>query len=266
MKKNKGIFILIILCVVISFTYTPQKIMAASTQGSDGKTKACIVTFNANGGDEVSETRVVTCGSTYGELPVATRGNYVFSGWYTFPSAGTKITEDSIMNKSGTLTIYAHWKGEECEIALDANGGELENETITVYYGSKFINQLPIPHMEYNTFDGWYTAANDGDKITVKSIFNKDSARTLYAHWTKKSIKIVFIGFNGEMYEIQVEYGEPYGELPEPTRENFVFAGWYTLRDYTNSKAEPITKDNIASENSAVRLFARWYNETEGLK
>jgi uncharacterized repeat protein (TIGR02543 family) len=231
--------------------------------GIDSKT--CTVTFDANGGEDISETKEVTYGSAYGELPEVRRENYKFVGWYMFASAGAKITEDTIVTKSASHTIYAHWKGDPCDIELDANGGELEKEKITVYYGSKYINQLPIPSRENYAFDGWYTSASDGDKITIKSIFDKDSKTTLYAQWKEKSLKINLIAFNGETYEIQVaygkSYGESYGELPIPTKENYSFGGWYTLKDYADYSAKPITEDTIVTKNSARRLFARWYIE-----
>ena len=66
------------------------------------------VTFNANGGSVGQTTKVVTIGSTYGNLPTPTREYYSFGGWYTDPSGGTNVSAGSIAGGSD-VTLYAHW-------------------------------------------------------------------------------------------------------------------------------------------------------------
>ena len=41
------------------------------------------VTFDANGGETVSETKTLGYGSKYGNLPTTTREGYTFLGWFT---------------------------------------------------------------------------------------------------------------------------------------------------------------------------------------
>lgn len=259
--KLKGINRLVLLGILFIFMGSWYHTAVALASDSESVDKALTVSFNANGGKEVTEILTVTAGSAYGKLPTTTREHYKFLGWYTFPSAGSKISETDIVRK--TQTLYAHWKGEECTITLKANGGILENNKVTVYYGSKYGNQLPIPVKENYTFSGWYTTAGAGDQVTAQSIFNKDSKKTLYAHWMKKSIKLVFIGFNGQKYEKQVNYGENYGILPVPEKEGYIFDGWYTLKDYSDTKAEPITENTVAGKSSALRLYARWIKASD---
>ncbi len=65
------------------------------------------VTFNANGGT-VSETRrSLVIGSPVGELPIPTRHNHVFDGWFTENEYGQQVTENTIVNSD--VTYYAHW-------------------------------------------------------------------------------------------------------------------------------------------------------------
>ena len=66
------------------------------------------VTFNANGGSVGQTTKVVTIGSTYGNLPTPTREYYSFGGWYTDPNGGTNVSAGSIAGGSD-VTLYAHW-------------------------------------------------------------------------------------------------------------------------------------------------------------
>ena len=70
------------------------------------------VTFDANGGDKMNpEFITVTPGEKLGELLDATREDYVFDGWYTEKTGGTKIDESTVVK--GDCTIYAHWRTHE---------------------------------------------------------------------------------------------------------------------------------------------------------
>ena len=48
--------------------------------------------------------------------------------------------------------------------------------------------------------------------------------------------------------------GQPYGELPEPAKEGYTFAGWYTAR-YGGNHIGP---ENIVGEAQNQTLYARW--------
>ena len=79
---------------------------------TDGKEVSAIsytVTLNPNGGS-VSPTSVnVNNGDTFCALPIPTRGNYVFSGWYTATSGGKRINPLDTVNLTGNTTLYARW-------------------------------------------------------------------------------------------------------------------------------------------------------------
>lgn len=58
----------------------------------------------------LAENKYVSKGSYYGLLPESpTRDGYVFDGWYTSASGGTKITATSTVSVSSAQTLYAHW-------------------------------------------------------------------------------------------------------------------------------------------------------------
>ena len=71
------------------------------------KTPSCTVTFDANGGAG-STTKDVPYGQPYGNLPVPTRDEYIFDGWWTSRTSGTMVSATTVVTKSHTL--YAHWK------------------------------------------------------------------------------------------------------------------------------------------------------------
>lgn len=74
--------------------------------------KEYTVRFHVNGGSGAApEDLTVTYDSAYGTLPEPTpRSGERFVGWYTEQDGGTEITADSIVEITGTQTLYAHYK------------------------------------------------------------------------------------------------------------------------------------------------------------
>ena len=52
-------------------------------------------------------SKTVEAGNTVGTLPIPTRANYEFVGWYTAATGGTRINDSVII--ANTVTYYAHW-------------------------------------------------------------------------------------------------------------------------------------------------------------
>lgn len=65
-------------------------------------------------------------------------------------------------------------------VSLDANGGEVNPQTLEVEKGEK-IGTLPTPTKTDCTFEGWYTAKENGEAVTEETIVNENM--TIYAHW-----------------------------------------------------------------------------------
>ena len=145
------------------------------------------VTFNANGGTVKTKAKMVNNKAKIGKLPTPTRKGYIFQGWYTKKSGGTKITSNRIIKEKSTF--YAHWisKNKKIKITLKKNGGKCSKTSITVKYGGK-ITGLPKATRKGYTFQGWYTKKNGGKKVTSSTkTINLLPTKTLYAHWKKKS-------------------------------------------------------------------------------
>ena len=142
------------------------------------------VTFEFNDGTGGSRTRRITHGSAVGELPTdIRRENYELVGWFTAAEGGNEVSAATLV--TAPVSFYAHWRGAEVRVSLNANGGTCAESTVTVRYQSAY-GELPTPTYDGHTFDGWFTAAEGGTQITAESIL--DSIRmTLYAHWTEDS-------------------------------------------------------------------------------
>ncbi len=72
-------------------------------------------------------------------------------------------------------------------VSFDANGGTVDAEAKLIALNSTY-GELPTPSRDYYTFDGWYTAASGGEKITADSLMNSTTDVVLYAHWTQNTL------------------------------------------------------------------------------
>lgn len=137
------------------------------------------LTFDANGGTVSPTSRSLAEGAEYGSLPTPTRSGYTFVEWRTAPFLGDRVTSSTQMG-TDDVTIYAIWTGNPFTITFNANGGTVSPSTKSVPNGNPF-GTLPTPTRSGWVFDGWYTAATGGTKISVTA--KPSSSQTVYAHW-----------------------------------------------------------------------------------
>lgn len=192
--------------------------------------KKYTVTFNANGGTETSETRTVTYGNPYGELPTLTREGYRFEGWFTEKDVGTQVTKETVVTTAADHMLHAHWTRISYEVKFDANGGIGTCKPINVFHGDTYGTFPPEPTLEGYEFAGWFTEKDGGNDKPVKVDTKVTASHTLYAHWTAKKYTVTFDANGGtvEPKTQTVTYGSTYGELPTPTRKGYTFVGWFT--------------------------------------
>ena len=69
-------------------------------------------------------------------------------------------------------------------ITFDANGGVCDTNSADTNAEGKLTN-LPTPTRDGYTFDGWFTEATGGEKVTTSTTFSENA--TLYAQWSKDS-------------------------------------------------------------------------------
>lgn len=140
------------------------------------------VSFDSLGGTACSST-TVTYDSTYqGKLPTPTRIGHLFHGWYTGKTTGTKVTEDTVVKILAPQTLYARWYVLSPTITLNAQGGTVEETSLSCKYDRTYT--LPTPTRTGYIFEGWYTEKTGGTRIADSGTSTFTSDLTLYAHWT----------------------------------------------------------------------------------
>lgn len=80
--------------------------------------EAYTVTFDACGGNVTTASMTINADGKLENLPNnPTRSGYIFNGWYTEPTGGTKITTSTVFNTN--TTVYAQWTYVIDEIGID---------------------------------------------------------------------------------------------------------------------------------------------------
>ena len=113
----------------------------------------------------------------------------LFTGYYTGQNGtGTQVIDANgyiSAGASNTLftldsTIYSNWSTGSWLVTFDATGGTSSEPTRPVTYDAA-VGTLPTADYVNHIFDGWYTAASGGTKITESTAVRGNV--TYYAHW-----------------------------------------------------------------------------------
>ncbi|MBR4189491.1 MAG: InlB B-repeat-containing protein [Kiritimatiellae bacterium] len=221
-----------------------------------------LVVFDANGGSCATSSQSYALGEAYGTLPEATRTHYAFDGWWTAASGGTPVTEASLATVEGKRTLYAHWTLTEQQVTCRANGGVIVSGGTSsstwsgTFAAGKAYGTLPVPEWTHHAFDGWYTAAEGGERVQASDVVAGSDTLTLYAHWHLAEQVVTFNANGGSCATASRTYevGGTYSPLPEATREKYTFAGWWT----SSSGGTLITAGSEVSATETRTLYAHW--------
>ena len=146
------------------------------------------VSFNANGGSGApsAQTKYYKNALTLSSTK-PTRTGYSFVGWNTDKNAtSASYQPGASYTKDADLTLYAIWKANTYKVTFDANGGSCSTESKNVTFDAKY-GELPEPSRTGYTFDGWYTKASGGSKVTASTKVSTAKNHSLYAHWNGKA-------------------------------------------------------------------------------
>ncbi|WP_337870642.1 InlB B-repeat-containing protein, partial [Hominilimicola sp.] len=134
-------------------------------------------------------------------------------------------------------------------IIFNASGGTV-SETSKMFALNTEIGELPVPSRDYYTFDGWYTDADGGDKVTAKTVVTSPTDFTLYAHWIENDVSAWTLA----------------SEVPEDAQ--IVNRKWtYKQTSYTTSGASSLsgwTKYDTQWRWSDYGNWSSWSNNSVG--
>ena len=233
------------------------------------------VTFDSNGGSEISESLIIHIDQTYQEalgtgkgFPCPTRDKYIFTGWFTQAEGGTQVKLTDVYGKYANSTLYAHWEKLQ-GISLTFYTLAPESEVTrpsdrTVYNGYEF-GTLPVIERAGYEFTGWYLseAGAKGTKteqpVKATDIVNcTGTMLILYAGWSQNAFTVTFNATaNGGTCSTPsktVYKGRTYGELPTAEKANSVFNGWFTA----TAGGTKILESSVFNGSENITLYAQF--------
>ncbi len=212
----------------------------------------CGLIYSAD--QSISDTAVYDQGFT---LPTPTRTGYTFRGWFY---GDTQVT-DGIWNIAQDVMLVAQWEANEYTVRLDANGGSVSEDSLTVAYDQEYT--LPTPERTGYTFLGWFD--NEGNEYE-SGTWNNLNGVSLTARWVANTYNVTLEDVADIEYDVTYVYNDDVTEsltvtltagqtlqYPEvPTRDGYVFGGWYTDEALTEcyTFSGDITED--------MTLYANW--------
>ncbi len=223
------------------------------------------IIYNLNGGTNNSgNPKTYTITSAKITLKAPTKNGYSFAGWYTDADCTEAITEIA-SGSYGVVELFAKWTATEYIITYVTPDGATHSNILT-YTIETDLTTLADATLKGHAFGGWYTNSSyttavttvAGGEIGNKTVYAKFTANT-YNVWldgNEEASCVVYFNLNGAEGIIASQTVTPTATLKyptAPTRDGYIFAGWYTDADCTGSLynfADIVTDDTA--------LYAKW--------
>jgi len=195
----------------------------------------------------------------YGTLPVPELMNHEFLGWHTKPDGlGTLVTEETLVEVSSDVTLFAYYKPVTVRVLFDAQAGTILQESHKDLEYGMLYGDLPAVERTGYSFGGWYTEPEGkGQHIDASSPLVSLDEHTLYAKWIAP-VTVNFVVADGgtlSFTQKSVLVGQKYGELPEGTKEGHALSGWWLS---SNHQGTQISSNSLVETANNHTLYAKW--------
>ncbi len=202
------------------------------------------VSFNANGGSGAPGNQTKIYGT---DLTLSS----------SKPAKSYKITYNanggSVSSSSKTVSaIFNNWKATDGKVYKPGDKYTANSATtLTAQWTNPTAGDLPTPTRTGYTFNGWYTAASGGIKITSTSTISANT--TIYAQWTQ--IKYT-VSFNSN------------GGTGAPGSQTMIYGTDLTLSSSKPAKSYKITYNanggSVSSSSKTVSAIFNNWKATDG--
>ena len=223
------------------------------------------VKFNGNGSTSGSMSDQTF---TYGTAQTLTanafeKTGYNFAGWATTANGNVVyLDKQSVSNLTATngetINLYAKWEAKQITITWDPNGGSVTPTSSSYTYDGAAVT-LPTPTRTGYTFNGWFTAASGGTKITEVGTTNKPTANvTYYAQWTHITYTVKW-SVDGSITTETVNHGSKPTKIPDTSTPSCgdKFVGWTTEEYKGDTQPDPLyTNEEIPTITEPTTFYA----------
>ena len=242
-------------CASIAEIVVPESVRRFGNGIFDGCTLLRSVRFVGNAPDYGTAD-----GGPYAGVPAGAK-SYVANGSKGWDGIATSMALPEYWPADTTYEI-AFWTPNRCAVSFDANyegaGEPAEVEQVT---GTSYVLP-PNPVRLGARFDGWWTAPENGARITASTQVTATRPHTFYAHWTMNLYYVHFdaSGGSGTADPLEMTVGTPAALPPCPfAKVAHDFAGWATEPGGEVVYADGAQVADLAyAQNAAVTLYAVW--------
>ncbi|MBQ6285622.1 MAG: InlB B-repeat-containing protein [Bacilli bacterium] len=230
---------------------------------TSGKTRTVNVTvnalkfmvhFNSLGGTSVEDIEKEE-NTTLGNLPTTEKENYIFDGWYTEETGGTKINSDTEVVEE--VTYYAHWLKSMALATVTPESITLEKPQTTTIAVTNVDEEYTFKSNNTGvaTVDENGLVSSVGKGTTTITITGTTSGKIKTVNVTVNALKCA-VSFDSQggtsVDSIEKEENETIGTLPTSEKENYIFDGWYTSAE----GGTKITENTMVT--GSVTYYAHW--------
>lgn len=231
------------------------------------------IEYNTKGGSKIDNRTGVLWTDTALNAPRLEKYGYRFKGWKCRDVAVTDEMPYSSLVKDDTvssITMEAQWEAVKTRVSFESNypsenpgfSGFEGDSTKDVYY-DEIYGELPGASYKGYEFEGWYTEAEGGTKVTPETKVSFVDNHKLYGHWRVKKYTVVYDIKGGALAGAEskeVSYIDsaliPEGEA---TRTGYIFNGW-VLKDTDQTVTSDTVYNSLVRDDSvsSAILEARW--------
>ena len=214
-----------------------------------------IVTYVSSGSAAPTQNSL-PIGQSFVVGSAVTRTGYTFNGWND--GTNTYLPNATYVVGSTNITLTALWIADVYVVNYDWNGSTGTATSASTYIvGTSSDISLPVVGNQVKTnysFDGWSLTRN-GTKLSGSTYLPTASA-TLFARWVIDVYTVTYSvqGGTGIAGSATTDAGGSV-TLPRPTRNNYVFLGWY---DASTGGSLVSLADVSYTPSATVILYARW--------
>lgn len=224
---------------------------------------------------------------TIGTLPSVSRPGHVFEGWYC--ENGVKFEENTVVPYSAAFKLVARWSAIKAEIMFNYNMGEdappaatITASGVNIYRNSNMLVVYDNNRGETTGANKWGSEAAVNSAGVVTDVWPASGSGTgnhtipqggfvLSGHesmsnWILSNISVgdrVTFDYNTLLVSVYKDgivttdsiiasYGSALGALPQPEREGYIFAGWYT------PNGTLVTSETVSNFTESLILEAKW--------
>lgn len=199
-------------------------------------------------------------GGTVGKPADPSWEGHEFLGWFLKDSDAPWDFSNTVI---ASATLYAGWRNSSYKVSFEGNGGTFTaNGNWTGSYsedvqsGYRVSAKIANPTRDGYTFAGWFD--EDGNAWNASTVIT--GSVTYYAKWDANSYELTLYA-NGGAYadgsNVKVYPASettPIGNVEIPTREGYVFRGWYTRTD----GGERVGFETTSTLDKDTILYAHW--------